>query len=399
MLRVLYTLSKHGYEANLVGGAVRDLLLDKEPKDFDVATNATPEQVKAIFRNCRLIGRRFRLAHIHFGRHIVEVATYRASHQNQNEGGVVSEDGRILRDNVYGNIEEDAIRRDFTVNALYYNIADFSIIDYAGGVTDLNNKLLRLIGDPEKRYREDPVRMLRAIRFSVKLGFEIEEKSEKPIHELKCLLADIPPARLFEENLKLFMGGDALENFKAINNYGIFEMMFPLATKWLNGKDGDIANRIITQALINTDKRIRNNMHVTPAFLLAIFLWGAVSHLQKQHQSRGENQYQALNMAIEDVMSQQIRHVSIPKRFSIVMKEIWRLQIRLPRRNGQRAFKLIAHQRFRAAYDFLLLRAQGGDADQDLCDWWTHFQEKGEKERKIMVASLSKSVSSKKRKN
>ncbi len=382
----------------MVGGAVRDILINRSPKDFDVVTNATPEQISAIFNNCRLIGRRFRLAHICFGRYIIEVATYRGSHDSSEDPakGITTDCGRILRDNVYGSIAEDAIRRDFTVNALFYNVADFSIVDYVGGVADLEEKSLRLIGDPETRYREDPVRMLRAVRFAVKLGFDIEKNTKNPIRKLKDLLVNIPAARLFDECLKLFLGGHAAETYNYLTEFGIDQTLFPQTVKSIALSEDGCSQRMLQLALQNTDTRIKNGMHVTPAFLFAVFLWEPVKLLQKRYKERGESDYHAMNIAIENVVSTQVKRVSMPKRFSMPMKEIWRLQARFKNRGGQRAFKLLVHPRFRAAYDFLLLRAESGEISTELLDWWTLFQEKDEQGRRQMVKSLSSSKIKKK---
>ncbi len=380
-LKVLYRLHNAGYAAHLVGGGVRDLSLGREPKDFDVATDATPEQVRTLFRNCRLIGRRFRLAHVHFGREIIEVATFRALHDAAEvaTGGEplkdrLIEDGLVLRDNVFGTIEEDALRRDFTVNALYYNIADFSVVDYTGGMADLERGTLRLIGDPERRYREDPVRMLRAIRFAVKLGFRLDEVTAEPIRELGGLLAGIPAARLFEEVLKLFLGGQAAESFEMLRHYDVFGYLFPETEAALAKDPHGRGVAFIAEALGNTDSRITDGKPVTPAFLFAALLWAPVLERTRELDSEADTYPQALQQATADVMDEQIRTVTIPKRFSIPMREIWHLQPRFERRGGKRALRLAGHPRFRAAYDFLLLRANAGEVDPALAQWWTDFQ-------------------------
>ena len=356
---------------------MRDLLLGREPKDFDVATDATPEQVKEVFRNCRLIGRRFRLAHVHFGREIIEVATFRAA-QAEPTSDHQNDDGMLLRDNVYGSIEEDALRRDFTVNALYYNIQDFSVIDYAGGVADLEAGVLRLMGDPETRYREDPVRMLRAIRFMAKLGFVIEPATEKPIWKLGDLLQGVPAARLFEEVLKLFMGGTAATAFEKMRHYDLFAQLFPDTELALAEQEEEFPHTMVLQGLLNTDARVRDEKPVTPAFLFAVLLWEPVRLRAMALESEGMAPYPALQQASAEILERQLRRVSLPKRFSTPMREIWALQSRFEHTRGKRPARLAGHPRFRAAYDFLLLRAQAGEVSQKLADWWTEYQQGSE---------------------
>ena len=382
-LKVLYRLHKAGYQACLVGGAVRDLLLDRHPKDFDVATDATPEQVSKLFRNCRLIGRRFRLAHIHFGRHIIEVATFRAPHGETHDEHH-DESGRILRDNVYGEIHDDVWRRDFTANALYYNIADFSIIDYVGGVEDIENKRLRLIGDQETRYREDPVRMLRAIRFAAKLGFTIDDACRQAILELGPLLADIPAARLFEEVLKLFHSGHAEESFIALQEYDLLRYLFPDA---LSSLEDETTNAFVTLAMHSTDQRIRVDKPVTPAFLFAALLWAPVVKQTQANVEAGMPYSLALQKAASRLIAHQVSYVSIPKRFSTMMRDIWALQSRFRHHSGRRASSLLHHPKFRAAYDFLCLRANAGETDVDHCRWWTELQEKDPEQQKMILSA------------
>ena len=378
---MLYRLKAAGYESYLVGGGVRDLLLGREPKDFDVATNATPEEVKALFRNCRLIGRRFRLAHVHFGREIIEVATFRGSHDGNGSEGA-AEDGMILRDNVYGTLEEDAWRRDFTINSLYYDIRDFSVVDYTGGLEDLEAGLLRVIGDAEQRYREDPVRMLRAIRFAAKLGFRIHPDSEAPIFELGETLEAVPPARLYEEVLKLFLTGHGVASFELLRHYDLFRHLFPLTDACLAEEEDGFPHQLVLRGLENTDARVAEGKPVTPAFLFAVLLWEPVHARAEALRAEGMSEIQALQVAGDTVIAQSIRHVALPKRFSLQSREIWVMQARLPRRNGKRAARLLAMPRFRAAYDFLLLRAENGDeALQELAQWWTDFQAVDEEAR------------------
>jgi len=389
-LKVLYRLNKAGYQAYLVGGGVRDLLLGREPKDFDIATDALPDEVRKLFRNCRLIGRRFRLAHIIFGREVIEVATFRAQAGEGEEGGIDQQaNGRILRDNVYGNLEEDAWRRDFTINALYYNIEDFSVMDYTGGMADIEAGLLRVIGDPEQRFREDPVRMLRAVRFAAKIGFRIDADSEAKIFELGYLLQDIPAARLFDEVLKLFMGGYALQTYELLRHYDLFQYLFPATDAELAKEENHFPHTLVVRALENTDARIEQGKPVTPAFLYAALLWEPVRQQWLQLQQDGVPAQQALIRAAQAVISQQLECTSLPRRFSTPMQEIWALQPRLGKRAGKRAWGLFQHPRFRAAYDFLLLCAEAGEADQEVAEWWTTFQEVDEDERKAMVRKLT----------
>jgi len=373
-LKVLYRLKNAGYHAYLVGGGVRDILLGLKPKDFDVATDAHPEQVRELFRNCRLIGRRFRLAHVHFGREIIEVSTFRASHNDAVDGEGHEEDGRIIRDNVYGTLDDDVWRRDFTVNALYYNIEDYSIVDYVGGLEDIKNRQLRLIGIPEDRYREDPVRMLRAIRFAIKLDFSIHPVSEQPIRKLAPLLEEIPEARLFEEFLKLFMSGQSEKAYQQLREYGLFAKLFPQTEEFLNRGD-EFIHKLLISAFRNTDTRLAEDKPVTPAFLLAALLWVPVRDLANDHEGNGLSEMDAIHMASDAVISHQISSTSMPRRFTHMARDMWALQVRLKNVRGKRPLKLLAHQRFRAAYDFLLLRAEAGEDVQELASWWTAFQE------------------------
>ncbi len=383
-LKVLYRLQKAGHEAYLVGGSVRDLLLGREPKDFDVSTDASPEQVRQLFRNCRLIGRRFRLAHVTFGREIIEVATFRAA-----EGGarVHTENGMILRDNVYGTVEEDAWRRDFTVNALYYDIRDFSVLDYTGGMADLRAGRLRIIGDAETRYREDPVRMLRAIRFAAKLGFRLDEASEAAIRQLGPLLAEVAPARLFDEILKLFLGGYAVQTFEVLRHYGLFGSLFPATERCLQHEEHHFPLTLLVRALENTDLRLAEGKPVTPAFLFAALLWEPVRARTAELRAQGLAPIEALQRAGDEVVARQTERVACPKRFTLQSREIWTFQERLTRRSGRRPSLLMEQPRFRAAYDFLLLRAHSGEDVGELAQWWTRYQEQDEGGRHAMSAS------------
>ena len=372
-LKVLYRLKSAGFEAFLVGGGVRDLLLDRHPKDFDVVTNADPDQIRDLFRNCHLIGRRFRLAHVRFGRDVVEVATFRAAGAEPNDDERAHTDsGRILRDNVYGTIDEDVWRRDFTVNALYYNIADFSIWDYVDGVGDVRARTLRLIGDPVKRYREDPVRMLRAMRFAAKLDFTLAPEAAAPISSLGHLLAEVPPARLFDELLKLFQSGHAVRSFELLLQYDLLRYLFRDAAALLETGDRDRIVAFIRQGLGDTDARVREDKPITPMFLYALFLWFPIQALARRLTSEGWNEGQALLEASQRIVASQ--QTAFPRRFSSPMKELLNMQWRFAHRHGARAARLLEHKRFRAAYDFLVLRASCGEVDRETVTWWTDIQ-------------------------
>ncbi len=402
-LKVLYRLKDAGFQAFLVGGCVRDLLIGIEPKDFDVATDASPEEVRRLFRNCRLIGRRFRLAHIRFGYQVIEVATFRAAgapmapepdldgvtdeeaeeleadpeqedEPNGNIDRAHDERGRLLRDNVYGTIDQDVWRRDFTCNALYYNIEDFSIWDYVGGVEDVRERTLRLIGDPETRYREDPVRMLRAVRFEAKLGFTIHESARAPFATLAGLLEHIPPARLLDEFQKLFLAGFGRRSFDLLRDHGLLDHLFPATTAHLAGDKDGMALALIRAGLANTDRRVAEGKSVTPMFLFAVMLFGPVSAAAQKRFDAGLPPTVAIAEAVDEVVIRQNRRIGIPKRFSIPMRELLALQPRFHRREGRRALGFLAHPRFRAAYDFLLLRAEAGAEDPAIAKWWTEIQ-------------------------
>jgi len=371
-LRVLYRLRDAGFDAGLVGGAVRDLLLGNRPKDFDIATNATPEQVKALFRNCRLIGRRFRLAHVHYGDEIIEVSTFRGI-SDDGSGDREMVDGRLTRDNVYGSIEEDAVRRDFTVNALYYAIDDFSVRDYVGGFEDVQRRVLRLIGDVERRFREDPVRTLRAVRFAAKLGFSVSDDVAAGIREYGPLLVDAPPARLFDEMLKLFLAGHALSGFREMERYGLFAVLFPESSLAIH-KDPR-GRALIEAALASTDARIALGKPVTPAFLFAALLWPAVEYRAAALAERGHADPEI--EASAQIVAEQAQRIALPKRFSLPMQEIWDLQPRFLTNQRKRVQRLLAHPRFRAAFDFLLLRASAHADLTDLAMRWEQAQRDG----------------------
>ncbi|MEQ4573580.1 MAG: polynucleotide adenylyltransferase PcnB [Gammaproteobacteria bacterium] len=378
-LRVLYRLREAGFGAFLVGGAVRDLLVGGHPKDFDVATDATPEEVKSLFRNCRLIGRRFRLAHVVFGREIIEVATFRAN-SDDGSGDREVENGRLVRDNVYGTIEEDAIRRDFTCNALYYAIEDFSVRDYVGGFDDVQARVMRLIGDPEQRYREDPVRMLRAVRLAAKLGFEIEPATAGPIPRLAGLLADAAPARLFEEVLKLFLSGHGVASFEGLERHGLLDALFPESAAALRSNRSGALRRMLIAGLGNTDQRVANDEPVSPAFLFALLLWPAFCRTLAMLQAQGVPVEEAQRRAADRVTLHEIERVALPRRFSLPMQEIWLLQTRFSSRQRKRVFRTLAHPRFRAAFDFLALRQIASPDHAADVEFWREAQQQSGQE-------------------
>lgn len=385
-LKVVNRLATSGYQAYLVGGCVRDLLLDKVPKDFDVATDASPEDVRGLFRNSRLIGKRFRIVHVHFGSEIVEVATFRAPHTARSHEKNHSEGGMILSDNVFGTFEQDVFRRDFTMNALYYDPERDEIYDLVDGVKDVGAGQIRLIGDPESRCREDPVRMLRAIRFRARLDFEIEPATAAPVRRLGFLLQDIPSARLFEEVLKLFMTGYGVRAYELMVEYELLSWIFPDTGRSMASFPTD---KLIRAALASTDNRIAANMPVTPAFIFASFLWYPFVEEKQRLENEGITSVEAFQVAAETVIARQQLFTSIPRRFTGMMRDIWNLQYRLPVRHGRRAERLVTHKRFRAAYDFLLLREGAGEDLNELGKWWTEYQECDEEGRRQLVRSPS----------
>lgn len=456
---MLYRLREGGYQAFLVGGCVRDLLVGIEPKDFDVATDALPEEVKKLFRNCRLIGRRFRLAHVFFGRDIIEVATFRAAtappqgeepepdiedenaveaaieadvdteadhdgsvgvdvryrepataakrdepargsrneppHDVTSAGSgedterVFDETGRIVRDNVYGTIDDDVWRRDFTANALYYNIADFSLWDYVGGAEDIAARRLRLIGDPETRYREDPVRMLRAARFESKLPFTLDEATAEPIERLRGLMAGVPPARLFDEMLKLFLAGHGAQSLEVLRRRGLLAQLLPTVDAYLTEHPGSLVEKLLVQGLKNTDARVLAGKPVTPTFLLALLLYGPIAAIIEAMPPEHWHELRAILDACYKAVRQVQAHMTVPRRFSLGVQEMFALQPRLEHPRGRRALRTIEHPRFRAAYDLLLLRAEHGLASREMADWWTRVQEASPEEREQMAESLT----------
>jgi poly(A) polymerase len=399
-LKVLYRLSEAGFHAFLVGGAVRDLLLGLHPKDFDIATDAEPEEVRRLFRNSRLIGRRFRLAHVFFGQEIIEVATFRASTGTgapepdeeqtipddiDEEHRVVHASGRILRDNLYGTIDDDVWRRDFTANALYYNIEDFSIWDYVGGVEDIRARVLKVVGDPTTRFREDPVRMLRAMRFAAKLDFSLAPETQAPIPSLKRMLAEVPAARLFDEAMKMFLKGAALASWRLLRSYQLDAMLFPATARFLDEHPDGSEQRLLDSGLENTDARIAADRPITPTFLFAVLLYGPIREAALKMQEHGTPESQALFLASDNIVKAEQRNVSIPKRFTLPMREMLALQPRFRRREGRKALALLEHTRFRAAYDFLLLRCEAGLEDSEVGEWWTRIQTLPADERLALV--------------
>ncbi len=431
-LRVLYRLREGGFQAFLVGGCVRDLLLGHEPKDFDVATDALPEQVRRLFRNCRLVGRRFRLAHVFFGRETIEVATFRAkSAPSQAEEPIpdadpeegeapeidepleadlvgssagpadasmddseraVDETGRILRDNVYGSIDDDVWRRDFTANALYYNIADFSLWDYVGGAEDIASRTLRLIGDPETRYREDPVRMLRAVRFEAKLGFHVDPGTAAPIGRLGELLAGVPSARLFDETLKLLLYGHGARSFEILRRRGLLATLLPTVDAYLAAHPGSLVEKLLKQGLENTDARVVDGKPVTPTFLFAILLYGPIAQAIEATPPERWHELGTILDACDRAVREAQAEIAIPRRFALGVREMFALQPRLEHPRGRRALRVLEHPRFRAAFDLLLLRAEHGLVPRATADWWTRIQEASPPERAEMADGLASSA-------
>ena len=392
-LKVMSRLRNKGYQAYLVGGAVRDLLLGGHPKDFDIATDATPEAVHGLFRNSRIIGRRFRIVHVRFGREIIEVTTFRGHHENGDQESTEksgnhsrqSASGLLLRDNVYGTLEEDAARRDLTVNALYYDAGKFEVFDHVHGLDDLKRRSIRVIGDPAVRFREDPVRMLRVLRFAAKLDFSIEQQTARAIPGCARLLAEIPAARLFDEFLKLFLSGHAAATMEQLLKHDLLQYLFPESNDCLHRDEHALA--LVRAAMGNTDQRIAQDKPVTPAFLLAALLWPVAQRESRHLQNRGDPPMVAMHSAAQTTISEAARHISIPRRFSQPMREIWEFQLRLQRQQGRKAAELVDHRRFRAAYDFLLLREQAGEETGKLGEWWTEFQTLPLEERLQQVSS------------
>jgi poly(A) polymerase len=400
-LKVLYKLNDAGFHAFIVGGGVRDILLGLQPKDFDIATDATPEQIRELFRNSRIIGRRFRIVHVHFGQEIIEVSTFRAlasdnieivdgglSRHESSMDAVHSSAGMILRDNVFGSIEEDVMRRDFTVNALYYTVRNFEVHDYVDGLADIDLRCLRMIGDPEQRYKEDPVRILRALRLAAKLNFRLAPETEAPLRPCASLLDSIPAARLFDEFIKLFFAGQSERTYELLQEYGVFDILFPLTGRALRRDVSGRHDQLLRKACASTDARINEDKSVTPAFLLAVLLWPAVQERYNSLVAAGTPPLQANHDAGHDVLMEQLQRISIPKRFSMPMREIWDLQVRLQNRRGRRGELLLSHKRFRAAYDFLLLREDVGEDLEGLGAWWTQYQQANPEQQQALQATV-----------
>jgi poly(A) polymerase len=378
--RVTDGLQAAGFNAFVVGGAVRDLLLNRQPKDFDVATDATPEEIRRVFRRSRIIGRRFRLVHVMFGDETVEVSTFRR--MIEAEDAQTDEHGRLLRDNEFGDREQDAARRDFTANALFYDPTSQEIFDYHDGYADIRVNTLRIIGQPEVRYREDPVRMLRAVRLSAKLGMKLDAATAAPIAQMKSLLANVPEARMFDEMLKLLLSGQAFDCIKKLRAMDLHHGMLPMLDIILEQPLGE---RFVMLSLQNTDKRIRDEKPTSPAFLFAALLWHEVLSVWKVRETAGERSLAALQTAMDEVLERQRAQLAIPRRYDTVMKELWSLQPRFEQRGGQRPIRLLALPRFRGAYDFLLLRCESGEIDKELGEWWTEFQTASEDRRAEML--------------
>jgi poly(A) polymerase len=423
-LRVLYRLKEAGFQAFLVGGCVRDVMVGRQPKDFDVATNALPDQVRKLFRNSRLVGRRFRIAHVVFGREVIEVATFRAASapspseepvpQADPEEGeapeldeeselddeaelngidherVLDTHGRLLRDNVYGSIDEDVWRRDFTVNSLYYNIADFSLWDYVGGAEDIAARRLRLIGDPETRYREDPVRMLRAARFEAKLGFVLDPSTAAPIPRLRTLLAGVPAARLFDETLKLFLTGHGERSLEVLRQRQLLEVLFPGVERYLAEHADGLVGQLLRQGLRNTDERVASDKPVSPTFLFALLLYGPIAGAIEALPPQRWHEVGAIVEACDRALRAASTRVTIPRRVALGVREMYGLQPRLDQPRGKRALRLLAQPRFRSAFDLLMLRAQLGLAPAEIADFWTRLQEAAPEQRPAMLDALAK---------
>jgi poly(A) polymerase len=422
-VRVLYRLKEAGYQAFLVGGCVRDVMLGRHPKDFDVATNALPDQVRRLFRNSRLVGRRFRLAHVVFGREVIEVATFRAAtaplpseepvpQADPEEGEapeldeeselddeaelngidherVLDTHGRLLRDNVYGSIEEDVWRRDFTVNSLYYNIADFSLWDFVGGAEDIAAHRLRLIGDPETRYREDPVRMLRAARFEAKLGFVLDPPTAAPIPQLRSLLAGVPAARLFDETLKLFLTGHGERSLEVLRQRQLLEVLFPAVERYLTAHPDGLVERLVRRGLRNTDERVAADKPVTPTFLFALLLYGPIAQVIESLPPQRWHELGAIVEACDRALRAAATRVTIPRRVALGVREMYGLQPRLEQPRGKRALRLLEQPRFRSAFDLLMLRAELGLAPAEIAAWWTQVQAAEPEQRPALLDTLT----------
>ena len=380
-IRVTKTLQDEGYKAFIVGGAVRDLLLGVKPKDFDIATNATPDQVKRLFRRAFIIGKRFQIVHVMFGSELIEVTTFRGA---SSDGAPKDEFGRVLRDNTFGEQPEDATRRDFTINAMYYDPASQTVLDYHGGIADIRKKTLRIIGQPEARYREDPVRMLRVVRFAAKLGFDIAPATREPIAVMASLIDNVPTARVFDEMLKLLSSGHALACLKQLRSEGLHHGLLPLLDVVL---EQPLGARFVTLALSNTDERVRQGKTISPGFLFAALLWHQVLEKWQAYQAAGEYPIPGLHLAADDVLQTQTESLALQRRIGSDMRDIWAMQPRFERRTGKSPYKLIEHPRFRAGLDFLVLRAASGEIEQELADWWSEFLSTDSAGREALLAA------------
>ncbi|HEU4844760.1 MAG TPA: polynucleotide adenylyltransferase PcnB [Burkholderiaceae bacterium] len=383
-IRVTSTLQEAGYEAFVVGGAVRDLLLGVKPKDFDIATNATPEQVRKLFRRAFIIGKRFQIVHVMFGQDLLEVTTFRGT---ASASAPKDEHGRVLRDNTFGSQAEDAVRRDFTINAMYYNPATEQVLDYHGGIEDIRSKTLRIIGQPEARYREDPVRMLRVVRFAAKLHFHIEPSTAAPIRMMAPLIDNVPAARVFDEMLKLLMSGQALACLQQLRKEGLHHGLLPLLDVVL---EQPLGVKFVTLALDSTDARIHAGKTVSPGFLFASLLWHQVLEKWTAYRAAGEFPIPALHLAADDVLESQTEKLALQRKIGSDMRDIWAMQPRFERRTGKTPYKLLEHPRFRAGYDFLLLRCASGEIESDIGQWWTAFYEGDETSREELVSNANR---------
>lgn len=392
-ISIVKKLLNNGYEAYIVGGCIRDLLLGQKAKDFDIATNARPEEIQKIFgRQSRLIGRRFRLAHIVYGREIYEVATFRAEHHTNatDKMSKTNEAGMLLRDNVYGTLREDAERRDFSVNALYYDVSHNLIFDFFNGIDDLRASKLRLIGAPVTRYQEDPVRMLRAVRFMAKLDMFLDKESDKPISEMAYLLKNIPAARLFDESLKLLQSGSGFKTYELLRKYGLFEQLFPVLTPFFTEHSDSNTERMISKALNSTDERIRDDLRVNPAFLFAALLWYPLREkIDELKNEGGLNSYDAMMLAANEILAESCKAVALHRRHTAVIRDIWALQFQFPKRTGKRPQQTLEHIKFRAGFDLLVMRAEieGGDL-VELSAWWHEYQFSTDSQRSDMLQNL-----------
>lgn len=386
-LRVIEILQRAGFQAYLVGGGIRDLLLGKHPKDFDVATSAKPHEVQALFRKSRIIGRRFQIVHVRMGAEIVEVTTFRGSAENSDHQQA-NASGMLVRDNVFGSVEDDAVRRDFTMNALYYDPSNHEVIDFVGGYDDLEDQVIRIIGDADTRYREDPVRMLRAVRFVGKLGLSLAPETAEPIARLAPLLRDVSASRLFDEVLKLLQAGHGLATFKQLVKYDLLRPLFPQTDALLKENDEPSYERLIHLALTNTDSRLAEGKSVTPAFLYAALYWPQVHRRWEELEAEGNNRSSSLLIAGSETLDFNQQFVAVPKRFTMTVREIWDLQVKLEKRHGRRPDSTLEHPRFRAGYDFLLLRERAGEIPGGLGEWWTQYQIADEAMRRSLIASV-----------